>query len=214
MKKRTGSHLGGQVSRVPRAGGRNGGFSLIELLTVIAIITVIASLAAPAFNSMTSGTNMNRAGQLVGDQLMLARQEAITKNREVRVLFYYLPNTVTPGWRGIQIFRVEPTAGGTKVIPVTRLSQVPEGILINADPALSPLLAADPTLAGTVNVPAYGDVQVVGFRFRATGLPDSTVNDTNNFVTLNNAKAAGNPPANYYTIQINPITGKVIIYRP
>jgi hypothetical protein len=31
---------------------------------------------------------------------------------------------------------------------------------------------------------------------------------------LQSATALGTPPKNYYTLQINPITGKVIVFRP
>lgn len=192
--------------------GSSDAFSLVEMLVVIALIIILMVFVAPALNSIVGGTNLNRAGQLIGDQLSFAKQEAVTKNREMQVLFFHLTNGATAGWRGIRVFRIEQTTNGSTMIPATRLSVMPEGILINTN--LSPLLEADPTLGGTTNLPGYGNVPFAGIRYRANGLPGSTVGDANNFVTLNSANVTNNPPKNYYTIQINPITGKVIVFRP
>ena len=88
------------------------GFSLVELLTVMCIIIIITAVAIPAFNSITSGSNLNRAGQLISDQISLARQEATSKNRDVQVVFYNLTDGPTQGWRGIKLMRVDQTPTG------------------------------------------------------------------------------------------------------
>jgi len=182
-------------------------FTLLELLVVMAIVILLASMAVPAFNSITVGSNLNRAGQIIGDQISLARQEAVTKNREVQVRFYDV--ATNQSWRGIQIWRVEQTDVGTNNIAVNHMITLPEGIVINPATNLSPLLTADGSLNGTGNVPQYK-----GFRFRANGATDSTVTAANGYVTLQQANAQGNPPKNYYTVQINPVTGKVLAFRP
>jgi prepilin-type N-terminal cleavage/methylation domain-containing protein len=64
------------------------GFSLVELLVVIAILVLLATVSLPAFNSITRGSNLQRAGQMIGDQFALARQEAVARNRDVIVQFY------------------------------------------------------------------------------------------------------------------------------
>ncbi len=182
-------------------------FTLLELLVVMAIVILLASMAVPAFNSITVGSNLNRAGQIIGDQISLARQEAVTKNREVQVRFYDIANNQS--WRGIQIWRVEQTGAGTNNIAVNRMITLPDGIVINSATNLSPLLTADGSLNGASNVPQYR-----GFRFRANGATDSSVTAANGYVTLQQANAQGNPPKNYYTVQINPVTGKVLAFRP
>lgn len=196
MKKR-----GAILSRERKA------FTLLELLVVMAIVILLASMAVPAFNSITVGSNLNRAGQIVGDQIALARQEAVTKNREVQVRFYDV--ATNQSWRGIQIWRVEQTGTGTNNIAVNRMITLPDGIVINSTTNLSPLLTADGSLSGASNVPPYR-----GFRFRANGATDSSVTAANGYLTLQQANAQGNPPKNYYTVQINPMTGKVIAFRP
>jgi len=187
-------------------------FSLIELLAVMAVVAIIIAISLPAFTSLTSGSNLNRAGQMVGDQIALARQEAVARNRDVQVTFYNLTNGTTKGWRGMRILRVDQTQNGTVTNVATRLVQIPDGIVISADPATSPLLSAGRT--GTTNLPGYGTVEYSSFRFRANGSMESGFGATNNSLTLQNASAQGNPPSNYYTIQVNPLTGKVSVYRP
>lgn len=195
-----------QVIKMRRA------FSLIELLAVIAIVVLIAVVGLPAFSSITAGSNLNRAGQLIGDQISLARQEAVSRNRDVQVVFYNLTNGVTGGWRGVKLLRVDQTPNGPVTNTASRLQLIPEGIIISANPALSPLLTAGAT--GTTNLASYGSVQYASFRVRANGSLEGSITSANNFLTLQSANAAGSPPVNYYTVQVDALTGKVSIYRP
>jgi len=187
------------------------GFSLIELLTVIAILAILATLIVPAVTSISRGSNLNRGGQIVSDQLALARQEAVSKNRDVEVRFYEFTTGLSPGWRGMQLWRVEQTPTGPVTNASSRVSVMPEGIVM-ASNNLSPLIMASP-LSGSATLPAYGATPYRAFRFRANGALETGVG-INNYVTLVNATDTGNPPANYYTIQINPLTGKASVFRP
>lgn len=187
------------------------GFSLIELLTVIAILGILASLIVPAVGSISRGANLNRGGQMISDQLALARQEAVTRNRDVEVRFYQLTNGISTGWRGIQLFRIEQTPTGPVTNASSRISVVPEGIVM-ASNSLSPLITSSPA-SGTVHLPTYGATVFRAFRFRGNGSLETSVG-TNNYVTLYNAIDKASPPANYYTIQINPLTGKASVFRP
>lgn len=184
-------------------------FSLVELLIVVAIILLLAAVSIPAFNSIAVGSNLNRAGQLAGDQIAMARQMAVTRNREVQVRFYQLTNGLTAGWRAMQVWRIEQTANGSSNVAASRVAIFPEGIIL--DSTRSPLLGADANVTGTVSLPAYGSVSYSGFRFRANGATDASVTVTNNYVTLRQASGAS---SNYYTVQVNPITGKTTIFRP
>lgn len=190
------------------------GFSLTELLVVMAIMGFFVVVAMPSFHNIFAGSNLNRAGQLVSDQMALARQEAVTRNREVRVYFYKIRSGTTENWRAMQIWRVETTDTGTTTTAVSKLTFIPDGVIISPTTELSPLLGADTTLTGTVNLPVYGNSSYVGYRYRPDGSTDTSVTVANDYLTLQNATATGNPPANYYTIQINPLVGKVTVYRP
>ncbi len=187
-------------------------FSLLEILVVLAIIAMLSAFAIPSLRSVMVGANLNRSGQMVSDQMVFARQEAVTKNREVQVRFYYLSTKEIKGWRGVQVWRSDQTANGLVETPVSRLVVLADGIIMNLE--RSPLLNADGTLVGSTRLALYGDSKYSGFRYRSNGSPASSVTEENNFVTLQHVAAKGNPPANYYTIQVNPITGKAIVFHP
>lgn len=192
---------------------RSRAFTLIELLLVIGVAVVLMALMAPAFTSITTGSRLNQAGQLVGDVLSLARQEAVSRNREVQVRFYQLDDDDTPGWRAVQAWMIEQGDSGAVETPITRLQILPVPMLIAESAALSPLITS-PSVSGTSPVAGRsgGPYAYAGVRFRPTGgLGQST---GGSFLTIHSATDSGSPPQNYYTLQINPITGRLDVYRP
>jgi prepilin-type N-terminal cleavage/methylation domain-containing protein len=63
------------------------GFTLLELLIVIAIIALVAGLAAPTFRKASGGGVMAAATRQLVDDLALARIKAITERTTVYVVF-------------------------------------------------------------------------------------------------------------------------------
>lgn len=189
------------------------GFTLLELLVVISIMVMLMTLSMPAITSILTGSKLERAGQMVADALTLARQEAVSKNREVQVAFFELPmGTGGKGWIGLQVWRVDDSPTGSIVRPVSRLWTLPEPMIISTSGGLSPLLTTA-SLSGTTTIAGNTSVAYKAFRFRANGAMDSGIG-TNNYITVQDAVLQGNPPPNYFTVQVNPITGKISIIRP
>lgn len=56
------------------------GFSLVELITVVAIVGIITALVVPAVNGFGRSTALNSGGNMVANLAGLARQTAMSKN--------------------------------------------------------------------------------------------------------------------------------------
>ena len=194
----------------------NTAFTLIELLVVVALMLILLSLAVPAVNSVLAGVNLGRGGQQIADQIMLGRQNALTRNRSVEVRFIHLDKQPTPGYRALQIWMVDET--GLNRAPISRIVMLPDGVLINSNSTYSPLLFGDgATVSGHADFPSLGSCAYTGFRFRANGqtdIPTGSGTNTVNFITLQGANDKDNPPRNFFAVQVNPLTGTVATFRP
>ncbi len=61
------------------------GFTLIELMVVIAIVAIMASLATPAFTEMLQRNRLSAASSALQVSLSLARSEAVKRGADARV---------------------------------------------------------------------------------------------------------------------------------
>jgi uncharacterized protein (TIGR02596 family) len=189
------------------------GFSLIELLVVVAIIGILAVAAISAFGSIQRASSVNRAGQLLSDTLISARQEASSRNRDVqlRIIEVDRKNGDPPAYAAFQTWMADET-GVMK--PLGKVVSLPESVLIASDDKLSPLLGANPALSGTTTFGSLGSCNFEALRIRAGGLPDPGITKANNFLTVRGVTDTASPPQNYYTVRVDPATGHVNIYRP
>ena len=67
------------MNRKPR------GFTLIELMVVVALAAILAALAAPSFKSFVSGQRVKAAASDFAMAAILARSEAIKRNADVTI---------------------------------------------------------------------------------------------------------------------------------
>jgi type IV fimbrial biogenesis protein FimT len=63
------------------------GFSLLELMIVLAIMGILSAIAAPNFINYMAERRLNGAARMVMSDLMAARQKAVTQNINVTVAF-------------------------------------------------------------------------------------------------------------------------------
>ena len=66
---------------------RESGFTLTEMMVVIAVFVIMASIAIPSFMSLLPGMRVNGAARQVMADLMAARMDSVKHNNEVRVFF-------------------------------------------------------------------------------------------------------------------------------
>ena len=66
---------------------RQSGFTLIEMMIVIAVFAIVASIAIPNFMSLLPGMRLNGAARQVMGDLMAARMKAVKLNKKTKVFF-------------------------------------------------------------------------------------------------------------------------------
>lgn len=72
------------------------GFSLIELMVVVALVAIFASLAAPSMSRFVASQRVKTTAYDLATSLLLARSEALKRNQNVTVA----PTDSTAGWAG------------------------------------------------------------------------------------------------------------------
>jgi len=66
---------------------RESGFTLIEMMIVIAVLAIMAAIAIPNFMSLLPGMRLNGAARQVMGDLMAARMKAVKLNKKTKVFF-------------------------------------------------------------------------------------------------------------------------------
>ena len=211
---------------------RPGAFTLVEMLVVMAIIAIIAALSLPVISSALRSYQLDSTGQVMVNQLNLARQSALSRGHAVQVRFYLLPDynlptTGTPTvYRGMQCFlEGDPTqAGAIVTVPVTAMVkpaffQAPVIISSATSPnPVSPILPTTPTtpLATDPLLPGYqANYKYAMFHFKPDGTTDLANNTNSITLVLETDKIVANGlPSNFQTIAIDPLNGAVRSFRP
>jgi len=78
----------------PRSAGT--GFTLVELLVVMAISAILAAAAIPGFNRFTTAARLSEASSALRSALELARSEAMARAARVGVCRSVAPNAAAP----------------------------------------------------------------------------------------------------------------------
>lgn len=223
-------------------GNKRVGFSLIEMLIVLTVMGVLLAVAAPNLFTLMQATSLNSEGNLVRNVLTQAQQVALAKNVDVEVRFFKLADPgaaeVEEEYRAFQFYLYDEKG---RLSPSSRLFRIKSPVFISDDPKLSTLL--DPSANSDKDGRRFGfispsegrsevfvggqdkgfEAPYVSFRFRpdgSTDLPgrsgssDSYEGGDTWFLTLVQSGADSGDLANYYTIQLDPFTGRLGVFRP
>jgi len=220
------------------------GFSLIEMLVVITIIVLLMAFTTPALMRTMQSSRLASAGDNLLGAISEAQQLAFAQNVPVEMRFFQHPDTsgldTHSNFRSYQLFKVtlNTTTNGTvteNLVPVNNLTRLADGIIIATDPALTPLLSGQGLPDTKTGGGAAGYSGVTGATYNAIRfMPDGSCRKVGvsnagfamltyqmlptSFVTLASDEgltiSANKLPSNFYTIQIDPFTGKARTYRP
>lgn len=140
-----------RFSPTSAAGFRLAGFSLVELLMVIAVIGVLAVLVAPALSSILGAKGVTRGASDVAAVLELARMEAMARRTYVYVGFENTTNAL--GNAELCIAAVASPDGSSAttadLIPVTKVVRVAN--IRQTDYNGLPQIVRDSAIAATNN---------------------------------------------------------------
>ena len=194
-------------------------FTLMELLVVMIVLSILLVVVAPTLVQNTAASRLTNAGDLVLNKLSEAQQQAIAENSEVEVRFF---ETVAPGsldqvprLHSLKFFTLgvgEGSDGNGRFIPSSSLIRLDEGVVISSKPKISSLIEAGFKQEETVAEPADRYLSLRFLPDGSTELPEGSPW----FITLvlQDTEAKPDVPANFYTVQIDPVTGRVRSFRP
>lgn len=194
-------------------------FTLIELMVVVAIVGLMLALATPGISQALAANRLTAAGEGLLFKVSLAQQLAVTENRPVELRFYTYTSDGVDGFHAYQMYYQNQSGGVSSAIE--NPSYLGEGSVVLATGSLSPLLAALNQGAKTVAQEEPFKSRMASYQsivFYPNGSTSINLPLRQSYLTLlqpaDLGGGGGSTPDNYYTLQIDPVTGRGRSYRP
>jgi len=193
--------------------GRSSGFTVLEVLAVVAIMVIIMAAAIPIVPGLLKASKLRTASNALADYFVLARQTAITRNCRVEVRFYLMKRS--EGKNTYSAYRAFTISSEGVAVPLGKIKELDKPIVIAETSAQNTIFRAPP-YEGSENLPGFGSVFYHKFSFLPGGRTDFDPG-SNWFMTLYDGGAGigqDQLPLNYVIMQIDDSTGHVRLYRP
>ena len=187
------------------------GFSLVELLVVMAVIAILATLLTPAFGSMLEGLRLTSGAGSLTSALRSARQTAISQASRVEFRLFRTDRDSDPsstGYIAYGVYRIGKDGIG---VATQRAEFLPTEVAVANSPALSPVFSAQN--GNNENVPRFG-TDYAKITFRSDGSADLPVDDSALTIVPARHQGDGSLPKNYIILKVTPLTGQVSTFQP
>ena len=187
----------------PRHSGEHG-YSIVELLTVVAIVGILALVTIPSFMTMRNSASMKTAMRNFTSDLRSARQLAISRGLQVKVSFSTGNGARRYDYfQGNSAYATVPNANWTPLTgpgsnPLTASRQLDAIVYFPADSPSTPQTFTD------TNVTADGTLDVIFFPDGRAQLPGNATSGT---ITI---KTNMTIPKPQYGVQISP-SGRIYV---
>lgn len=130
---------------------KNGGFTLVELVVVIAIASIVMSIALPGLRDILVTQRVKTVTYEIIADLSLARSEALKRGREVT-----LTPAATGDWtQGWVVASTTVSGGTTTVVELGKKPAVGAGVAFSQAPGVISF-DANGRLSGTTTVARFG----------------------------------------------------------
>lgn len=199
-------------------------FTLVELITVIAVMATLMLISMPYLVGTMQANRLTAAGEGLMFRLARLQQVVATTSQPAEIRFYKFELEGVTGYHAFQLFAHDESTGELAALENPIYFKPDNLVLVEGQ--MSPLLNPSAHSSDAEEWPRAAEdepfksmsAQYLRIAFYPNGSTSLKAPLREAYLTLvaetSMQEAATETPANYYTIQIDPVTGRAKSYRP
>lgn len=188
------------------------GFSLVELLAVVAILGLVTAITTPSLLSSRRDGQLTQSGNLLADHASLGRQTALSRNVITALLVAEAPSSDAPM---ITVVELDRESNAWK--RVVSWSRLPESVKIEDSASNATLRQAAAGFASMTGITHAG--QAINLETSLIFYPDGHMESQGAGGSISQRRLTvflkgSDPDVNYYGIEFNKDTSNSRVVRP